>query len=140
MTFDVTVVIVAFITIVGGGGVVGWAAWRKSGPEGREADARATAAMVGAAGDTVTLLREELERMAVHQAETDDRLSHVEGTVLAWDGWGDRVLDILDKAFGLLTDEQRAAMLADVTHVRETRPPRYRHLRHREGANDTVST
>ena len=125
MTFDATAVLVALITVVGGGGLLGWAALRKSGKEADKYNAEAASTLVGAADDVVRLLRDEMAKQAARQESTDARVEALEHTVIAWDGWADRVLDILDRAFGLLTAEQKATLLSDVTQARETRPPQF---------------
>jgi hypothetical protein len=131
---DWTPVVVAAITILGGGGMLGWAALRKSGREADKVNAEAAAVIVGGASDVVALLREEMDRLRAdveaERQEDHKRLDALESVVTAWDGWADRVLDILDRAVGMLTEEQRASLLPDVDHARETRPPRHSHQKH----------
>lgn len=128
MTFDLTALVVAFITVVGGGGLVGWAALRKSGREADKFGAEATSTIVGSAKEVVDMLHEQMIQQTARQESTDARVEALEHTVIAWDGWADRVLDILDRAFGMLTAEQKATMLPDITQVQETRPPQtHRH-------------
>ena len=49
MTLDATAVFVAFITVLGGGGLIGWAAWRKAGSEADKYGAEAASTIVGGA-------------------------------------------------------------------------------------------
>jgi hypothetical protein len=130
---DITTIIVTFITVVFSGGIIGLFALFRSNKKldeeeqnDRDAQAQAAANMIGAADDVVRLVREE---MAKQMESTNERISVLEETVTAWDGWADRVLEILDRAVGLLSEEQRSALLPDIDHARETRPPRYHHFR-----------
>ena len=129
VVFDATAVIVALITVVGGGGLLGWAALRRSGKEADKLNAEAASTLVTSASSVVDMLHEQMIQQAARQESTDSRVEALEHTVIAWDGWADKVLDILDRAFGMLTIEQKASMLPDVTQARETRPPQtHRHF------------
>jgi hypothetical protein len=128
MTFDITAVMVAFITVVGGGGLIGWAALRKSGKEADKYNAEAASTLVSSASDVVGMLHEQMVEQQKRQEITDARVEALEHTVIAWDGWADKVLEILDRALGMLTKEQKADLLPDVKQVQESRPPQmHRH-------------
>lgn len=126
-------VLVAVLTVAGGS-LVGLAALvtalRKAGPEADKSGAEATAALLGASKEVVALLRQQMDEQAERLAVTDSRVEALEATVMAWDGWADRVLDILDRAVGMLSEEQRAALRPDIEHARETRPVKHHHRKH----------
>jgi len=140
MTIDVNTLLIAFF---GGSFLMGLAAVIKSRREAeneaaqaRASQAQAAATMVGTADDVVILVRREMaeqiakvkaqgEEMAqyrMRQAEDEGRIDALEDAVTAWDGWADSVLAILDRAVGLLTEEQRQTLSGDIEHARATRP------------------
>lgn len=135
---DITPIVVTFLTIVGGGTIAGLFALRRSNKEADNQQAQATANMVGAADDVVALVRVQLAEQTEHIHRMDERIQTLETAISAWDGWADRVLDILDRAFKMLSEEQKAELLQDVENARSSRPPRYhqfraKHLIQRDG-------
>lgn len=126
---DLTPIIITFITIVGGGTIAGLFALRKSNKEADNQQAQAAANMVSAADDVVVLMRSQMAEQTAKIEAMDGRIETLETAITAWDGWADRVLEILDRAFGMLTDEQKAGLLEDVESARGTRPPRYHQFR-----------
>jgi len=124
--------------ILGGGLIGGIAAFLKSGKEADNQEAQAQAAraqaaatMIDASADVVALIRREMAEQEKGWTERHDALAtevhSLTQTVTAWDGWADRVIDLLDRTFGLLTDEQRASLHPDIAQAKESRPPRYRY-------------
>jgi hypothetical protein len=111
--------VAALVTAVGGV-LVGIAQWRKSGREADKASADAAGALVTASGDVVKMLHDELDGLKA-------RVDHLERSVGSWEEWADRVLSILDKAVGMLSDEERDGLRTDVEHARTTRPPHHYH-------------
>jgi hypothetical protein len=118
------------LVIFGGGLIAGIAAYRKSGKEADNQQAQAAANMIAAADDVVTLVRAEMTNQLL---EMNDRIGSLEATVHAWDGWADRVIDLLDRTFGMLTDKQKEMLHPDIMQAKETRPPRYRHYHDKLG-------
>lgn len=140
MNIDLNTLLIAFF---GGSFLIGVAAVVKSRKEAdnedaqaQQARAQASATMVSTADDVVALVRKEMAQMASKmgaqgeemaryrekQAEDECRIDALEDAVMAWDGWADSVLAILDRAVGLLTEEQRLTLSSDVEHARSTRP------------------
>jgi hypothetical protein len=120
-----TPIIVAFLTAASGS-LMGWAALRKSRSEASKTDAEAAGAIVGAAGDVVELLRQQMSEAATREVHRDARILQLEIAVGAWEGWAERVLSILDRAMGLLGDEHAKSLAEDVKYVKRTRPARHR--------------
>lgn len=103
------------IAVIGSG--AGWAAWRRASSESEKDRASASRDIVGGAGDLAKLLREQM-------AEMDDRLERVEYSVGLWENWAERVLDLLDRALGMIASEHAAAFRAEVEEAKRTRPAR----------------
>jgi len=125
-----TPIIVALLAALGGT-AAGFAALRKSGAEAGKASAEAADSIVGSAGEVVKLLRDQMAEMAKREDARDDRLLSLERTVGSWEGWAERVLDVLDRAVALLGEEHRAKLREDVQEVKASRP-----IRHRRPASD----
>jgi hypothetical protein len=120
-----TPVIVAIITALGVS-IAGVAALRRSGSESDKAQAEAADALIGASGEVVRMLREQMVEMAGREAGREARLVALEVTVGSWEGWGERILALLDRALGMLEAEQRAKLDAEAEAVKAARPMRYR--------------
>ena len=123
-------ILVSFITAVGGL-AVGLVALRKAGAESRKTNADASGVLVDSAGDVVKLLRDQ---MAAQQAqleaqqrqiiENSGAIRSLEETVGSWENWVERVLQLLDRAVGMLEEEQKQRLIHDVAEVKDTRPMR----------------
>ena len=130
MNEPVVAIVIAVITVAGGL-IAAWAALRKSGPEAEKASAEAVDLVVGSAAKVVTMLRDQMTEMRQRLSDTEarleageDRIDHLEAAVESWEGWADRILAVLDKAMGALSEEQRTALIEEVERLRRTRPAR----------------
>ena len=133
------------VAIVGSVGAVvtGIAAWRKADKEAGKLSAEATTVIVGSAEDVVKLVREQLSEMSQRERIRDERLLTLEQQVGTWEGWAERVLDILDRALDLLSESHRATLEPDVREVKAARPLRHprKHIIHRpDGPHDHTGT
>ena len=113
-------IVVAFLAFVG----VGLAALRKSKSESDKATGEAAAAIAGASGDVVKMLHDEMRDLRQRENRTEDRITALENAVVSWEGWAERVLNLLDKAMEMLAEEQRRHIAADVERVKATKPMR----------------
>jgi len=118
---DWTPIVVAFITAAGGS-LIGWAALRKSGAEAKKSSADASSTIVDSASEVVKILREQMVAQGLALSATNARVMQLEITVGTWEGWAEKVLDLLDRALAMLEEEQRAKIQADVAVVKKTRP------------------
>ena len=120
--------IAVIIAIVGGG--TGFAAlinaWRTSGPTADKYTADASATIVGGANDVVTMLREQMADLHCRLDQAEARILLLETEVGTWEVWAERVLDLLDRALGMMRTEQRSRLADDVDEVKRTRPVRRR--------------
>ncbi len=85
----------------------------------RKSSAEQANTMVDAASTVVSMMREELEAQG-------RRLDVLETAMLSWEGWGEKVLTLLDRLLGMLEEEQRAKEMHDVEEARRTRPRHHR--------------
>ena len=109
------------VALLGGGLITGVAALRRSGKEADKYAAEASHMLVGASGEVVRLLREEVTDM-------NKRLCHLEAVVGDWEGWSDDVIALLDQAVSMLSSEHASQLQAEIDKVKERRPSRHRHL------------
>lgn len=126
-----TPILVALITAAGVS-IAGVAALRRSGSESDKAQAEAADAIVGAGAEVVKILRDQMIDQSGRLASQEARLLALEVTVGSWEGWGERILSLLDRALGMLEAEQRAKLDGDVEAVKAARPMRFRE--HKPGA------
>jgi hypothetical protein len=117
--------IITIITIVAGS-LAGLAAVIKATREVDKSKADAGATIVSSAADVVEMLREQMSDMKCRLDNAEERLLLLEKTVGTWEAWAEHVLDILDRALGMMAEEQRNRLTKDVEEVRRTRPPRSR--------------
>ena len=100
--------IAVIIAIVGGG--TGFAAlinaWRTSGPTADKYTADASATIVGGANDVVTMLREQMADLHSRLDQAEARILLLETEVGTWEVWAERVLDLLDRALGMMADRK----------------------------------
>ncbi len=113
--------IASFLTALGGL-AVGVVALRKAGAEQRKADADAGGVLIDSAGDVVRLLREQMAAQQTQITEMSARLMSLEQTVGSWESWAERVLELLDRAVGMLEEEQKQRLAGDVAEVKKARP------------------
>lgn len=118
-------VLVAVLTVIGGS-LAGLAALRRSGRESDKLAAEATSTIVGSAGDVVTMLREQMADLHSRLDQAEARILLLETEVGTWEAWAERVLDLLDRALGMMAEKQRADLRPDVEEVKATRPLRRR--------------
>jgi hypothetical protein len=130
---DIDGIIIAAITVIGGS-LAGIAALLKAGKEASKSSAEAANVLVDASGDVVKMLRENMADMRSRMDREEDRISHLEGVVGSWEGWADKVLDILDRAMSMLAEEQKTNLQREVERAKKTRPPRFGKHQHDEGA------
>lgn len=120
-------VLVAIIAGVGGI-LTGVAALRRAGAEADEHSAGATGVLLGGATSVVTLLRQQMDEQAESIRATSRRLEALEIAVGQWEGWAERVLDLLDRALSMLESEQQAHLQAEVEEAKRTRPVHHRSI------------
>jgi predicted trehalose synthase len=111
--------------LLGGGLVAALAAWRKAGREADKAQAEASATIVGSAGDVVTMLREQMADLHARLDQAEARILLLETEVGTWEAWAERVLDLLDRALGMMGDKAEN-IRPDVEDVKRSRPLRRR--------------
>jgi hypothetical protein len=113
----------AFVTGLGGL-AVGLVALRKAGAEAKKTSADTGGVLIDSAGDVVKMLREQMAAQQVQITDNTARVQSLEVTVGSWESWAERVLTLLDRAVGMLEEEQRARLVSDVAEVKRTRPVR----------------
>ncbi len=117
------VVASVLIALIGSG--AGWAAWRRASAESRKDQADANRSIVGGAADLAKLLREQMGDMSSRISVNESRLDMLEQTVGAWEGWGTRVLDLLDRALGMIASDHADSFRKEVEAARRARPPHH---------------
>ena len=123
---------VAAVTVVGTL-VAAWMVRRKSESEADQAAAladkaaaEATTTIVGSAADVVAMLREQMADLHRRLDRAEARIVLLETEVGTWEIWAERVLDLLDRALGMMATDQAANLRPDVEAVHNTRPPKRR--------------
>ena len=102
----------ALVAIVGGlvAALGGITAYRRSGADRDNL-------IVESAETVVGMLREQV-------AQIDARLTQVEGTVMSWESWAERILHLLDRAIAMIDADHRATIAAEAEAARQERPDR----------------
>ena len=118
-------VLVAAIVAVAGS-LAGLAALIRATRERDKVGAEASAAIVGSAGDVVTMLREQMADLHSRLDQAEARILLLETEVGTWEAWAERVLDLLDRALGMMAKDKADGIRSDVDEVKKSRPLRRR--------------
>jgi len=66
-----------------------------------------------------------VQMLSTQLAQMDARLATVEGTVMSWESWADRVLTLLDRTIRMLDAAHRAEIQQLAEDARQDRPTRH---------------
>lgn len=107
---DLPVIIASLVALVGALG--GVAAFMRAGADRSKV-------IVDSAETVVEMLRDQVNSL-------DSRLSTVEGAVVQWETWAERVLTLLDRAITLIDETHRKDVAVEAARLKSERPGRTR--------------